>query len=352
MIDARQAVDTINACRDNEIVVTTMTGLGFWPDAGPRDFRLLGLMGAAASVGLGIAIARPDEAVWVIDGDGSLMMQLGVLAAVADAAPPRFVHIVIDNRIYAGHLRLDRLRTRRRLRRRGRVRHGRRAAPGALVGPNGSAADRRALRSGASAVSAGELRDRRLGRGCACPGSARAACVIIKASMTPSAQSKSNDRPRTATIDERRILALRERFPEAAFSDMDAALAIGRASVAIDRSLAAHLRPYGLTPVALQTLISVFLAGPGPLSLSDLGDELRVTKANVSLVLGGLERHKLITRKPYPNDGRKIQAAVTKRGENLLGEVLPGALDAVHEAFGPLSKPERSRLKGLAQKVG
>jgi phosphonopyruvate decarboxylase len=101
MIDARQAVDTIHACRDDEIVVTTMTGLGFWPDAGPRDFRLLGLMGAAASVGLGIAIARPDEAVWVIDGDGSLMMQLGVLAAVADAAPPRFVHIVLDNRIYA-----------------------------------------------------------------------------------------------------------------------------------------------------------------------------------------------------------------------------------------------------------
>lgn len=100
MMEAGEAIAAIREARSDEVVVTTMSGLGFWPDASPRDFRLLGLMGAAASIGLGIAIARPDTDVWVVDGDGSLLMQLGVLAAVGDAEPARFTHIVIDNRVY------------------------------------------------------------------------------------------------------------------------------------------------------------------------------------------------------------------------------------------------------------
>jgi phosphonopyruvate decarboxylase len=100
MISGPRAVETIREARSEQVVVTTMTGLGFWPEAGDRDFRLLGLMGAAGSIGLGLAVARPELGVWVIDGDGSLLMQLGLLSAVADAAPPGFVHIVIANGVY------------------------------------------------------------------------------------------------------------------------------------------------------------------------------------------------------------------------------------------------------------
>jgi thiamine pyrophosphate-dependent acetolactate synthase large subunit-like protein len=100
VIAPSDAIAAIRDVRDDEIVVTTMTGLGFWPEPGPKDFRLLGLMGAAASIGLGIAIACPDEDVWVIDGDGSLLMQLGVLTAVAGAGACRLTHVVIDNRVY------------------------------------------------------------------------------------------------------------------------------------------------------------------------------------------------------------------------------------------------------------
>jgi thiamine pyrophosphate-dependent acetolactate synthase large subunit-like protein len=100
LMTGSEAVAVVVAARRQEVVVTTMTGLGFWPRPGQRDFRVLGLMGAAASIGLGIALARPDLGVWVLDGDGSLMMQLGVLCAVADAAPPALTHIVIDNRVY------------------------------------------------------------------------------------------------------------------------------------------------------------------------------------------------------------------------------------------------------------
>jgi DNA-binding MarR family transcriptional regulator len=169
--------------------------------------------------------------------------------------------------------------------------------------------------------------------------------------MTPRAGTKAR-RKSTTTIDEQRIAALRERFPDVDFSDLDVALAVGRASVALDRSLATHVRPHGLTPVALQMLISVYIADKGPLSLAELGDELRVTKANVSLVLAGLEKQKLIRRRSDPGDGRKIRAAVTKRGEKLLADVIPGALDAIHVAFGELPRTDRVRLKALAQRVG
>ena len=110
-------------------------------------------------------------------------------------------------------------------------------------------------------------------------------------------------------------------------------------------------RPYGLTPVALQTLISVLLAGKGPLSLSGLGDELRVTKANVSLVLAGLEKQKLIRRHADPSDGRKIRATVTDSGKRLLAEIIPLAAGAMKERLSALSADDRSTLQRLAREV-
>jgi phosphonopyruvate decarboxylase len=55
------------------------------------------LMGGASGVGLGIALARPDTPVVVIDGDASLLMELGSLATVAANKPRRYLHIVVNN---------------------------------------------------------------------------------------------------------------------------------------------------------------------------------------------------------------------------------------------------------------
>ena len=57
------------------------------------------LMGGAAGLGLGVALARPDVPVVVIDGDASLLMELGSLATVATNRPRRYLHIVVDNRV-------------------------------------------------------------------------------------------------------------------------------------------------------------------------------------------------------------------------------------------------------------
>lgn len=153
------------------------------------------------------------------------------------------------------------------------------------------------------------------------------------------------------TIEERRVRALRERLPDVDFADLEVALTIGRASVVLDRALAEIARPYGLTPVALQTLISVFLAGTGPLSLTGLGAELRVTKANVSLVLAGLERQELIRRHADPSDGRKIRATVTETGSRLLAHIIPAAVGAMQQRLSALSPVDRSTLQRLAREI-
>ncbi len=66
------------------------------------DIPFAGCLSKGSSFGLGIALARPDRRVIVLDGDGSLLMNLGSLATVAGKAPQNFYHFVIENGIYAG----------------------------------------------------------------------------------------------------------------------------------------------------------------------------------------------------------------------------------------------------------
>lgn len=65
----------------------------------PGNFYMLGSMGQASSIGLGLAMSQA-EPVYVIEGDGALLMNLGSLATIAREAPPNLCLIVIDNRVY------------------------------------------------------------------------------------------------------------------------------------------------------------------------------------------------------------------------------------------------------------
>ncbi len=67
----------------------------------PNHFYLQHAMGLASSVGLGIALCRPDLKVVVLDGDGSLLMNLGSLATIALMRPANLVLIVWDNHQWA-----------------------------------------------------------------------------------------------------------------------------------------------------------------------------------------------------------------------------------------------------------
>ncbi len=65
-----------------------------------RNLYTWGSMGMISSMGLGLAVARPDLRVIVLDGDGALLMNLASLATIARKAPPNLVHIVWDDEAY------------------------------------------------------------------------------------------------------------------------------------------------------------------------------------------------------------------------------------------------------------
>jgi sulfopyruvate decarboxylase subunit beta len=63
----------------------------------PSFFYLEHAMGLASSMGLGIALSLPEQSVVVLDGDGSLLMNLGTLTTMARYRPPNLLHLVFDN---------------------------------------------------------------------------------------------------------------------------------------------------------------------------------------------------------------------------------------------------------------
>ena len=66
-----------------------------------QNFYTWGSMGLATSIGLGLALARPELRVFVLDGDGSLLMNLGSLATIGLLRPANLVVVVMDNEEYA-----------------------------------------------------------------------------------------------------------------------------------------------------------------------------------------------------------------------------------------------------------
>jgi phosphonopyruvate decarboxylase len=65
------------------------------------DLPTSGAMGKASSLAHGLCLARPDKRVILIDGDGSLLMNLGTLVTVAGSMPHNLYHVVLDNEAYA-----------------------------------------------------------------------------------------------------------------------------------------------------------------------------------------------------------------------------------------------------------
>jgi thiamine pyrophosphate-dependent acetolactate synthase large subunit-like protein len=66
----------------------------------PENFYMLGSMGLTAPIALGVAMAQAQRRVFALEGDGSLLMQLGALGTIAKAAPKNLCVIVWDNGVY------------------------------------------------------------------------------------------------------------------------------------------------------------------------------------------------------------------------------------------------------------
>lgn len=89
--------------RGEDTIVVGVYNAGFdWRriSQSPLNYYAIGAMGQGSSHGLGIALAMPDHKVIVLDGDGSLLMNLGSLVTIAAQAPPNYYHFVCENGDY------------------------------------------------------------------------------------------------------------------------------------------------------------------------------------------------------------------------------------------------------------
>ncbi len=99
--DMLAAVQAAVGDRDVVIATTGYTGRELYASADrTHQLSLVGAMGCASSVALGLALQRPDLRVIVLDGDGAALMRLGALAAIGYQRPSNLVHIVLDNSMH------------------------------------------------------------------------------------------------------------------------------------------------------------------------------------------------------------------------------------------------------------
>ncbi len=86
----------------DEIVVATYSSAVDWLALGERalNYFSVGAMGLDSSHALGLALGRPDRRIICLQGDGSLLMNLGCLVTIAAAAPKNLVHLVVQNGTY------------------------------------------------------------------------------------------------------------------------------------------------------------------------------------------------------------------------------------------------------------
>ncbi len=98
-----ESLQVLKSLRSDEVVVTMMSVAREWTAMGshPLDFVYVpSSMGQASSIGLGIALARPDKQVIACNGDGSMLMNLGSLVTISALAPKNLTLIIFDNGVY------------------------------------------------------------------------------------------------------------------------------------------------------------------------------------------------------------------------------------------------------------
>ena len=98
-----EALAVVTPLLEDELVVHAngfISRESFNLDDRPGNFYMLGSMGLASSIGLGVALNKPDRRVVIFDGDGNVLMNLGSLALIGAIQPRNFIHFVFDNEVY------------------------------------------------------------------------------------------------------------------------------------------------------------------------------------------------------------------------------------------------------------
>lgn len=103
-MDRKQAIRIIVGATNRRELLVSANGMisrdVYAVKDSPSNFYMLGSMGLASSIGLGIALSRPLRKVVVLDGDGNILMNFGSLATIGNLAPKNLIHVILDNESY------------------------------------------------------------------------------------------------------------------------------------------------------------------------------------------------------------------------------------------------------------
>ena len=102
MMRRDECLEVLARHRTDEVVVAVYKAAQEWIFISPSElnYTFTGAMGQGSSHALGLALGRPDRRVVVLDGDGSLLMNLGSLVTIAHAAPKNLIHCLCENGTY------------------------------------------------------------------------------------------------------------------------------------------------------------------------------------------------------------------------------------------------------------
>lgn len=127
--------------------------------------------------------------------------------------------------------------------------------------------------------------------------------------------------------------------------------ALERLACSTGRELDRHAGGYGLSDAKLEVLEVLCCRDERRACLHALGDELGVTRPNVTKLVDGLERGGLVERLPHPSDGRMVHAHLTPQGEEIADEALPGRRDLMRRMWDALDDDQLQQLVGLLDQV-
>tara|TARA_B100001142_G_C14345361_1_gene659733 strand:- start:1896 stop:2480 length:585 start_codon:yes stop_codon:yes gene_type:complete len=101
-MDRLEALQLLNNARTGEIVVAVYQAATTWANISNSDlnYTFTGAMGQGSSHALGLALGKPNKRVIVLDGDGSLLMNLGTLVTIGNIKPKNLIHCVCINGTY------------------------------------------------------------------------------------------------------------------------------------------------------------------------------------------------------------------------------------------------------------
>ena len=99
-MNRKEAIELITRKIGNEPIICSngyMSRDLFYVNDKTTNFYMVGSMGLASSIGLGIAIKNPKKRIFVFDGDGNILMNLGSLTTIGTIKPKNLIHLVFDN---------------------------------------------------------------------------------------------------------------------------------------------------------------------------------------------------------------------------------------------------------------